>query len=81
MKQTKEAIAVIFLRSHPVAGLAVNWNVIDKSTGEVIHNDAFSRYKFEIVDTMHEVMQKIVGVCNEGGLHLIDIQLKRGELL
>lgn len=78
MKQTKEAIAVIFLRSHPVAGLAVSWNIIDKDTGEIIRNDAFSRYQFEIVDTMHSVMQEIIGVCNEFNLRLVDIQLKRG---
>ncbi|MGK0531462.1 hypothetical protein [Bacillus mycoides] len=78
MKQMKEAVAIIFLRSHPVAGLAVNWHVVDKELGEIIHNDAFSRYQFEIVDTMHSVMQEIIGVCNEADLRLVDIQLKRG---
>ncbi|MGF9850383.1 hypothetical protein ABHN09_02130 [Bacillus paramobilis] len=74
----KEAVAIIFLRSHPVAGLAVNWHVVDKELGEIIRNDAFSRYQFEIVDTMHSVMQEIIGVCNEADLRLVDIQLKRG---
>ncbi|MFP3378907.1 hypothetical protein SB767_21255 [Bacillus sp. SIMBA_069] len=74
----KEAVAIIFLRSHPVAGLAVNWHVVDKELGEIIHNDAFSRYQFEIVDTMHSVMQEIIGVCNGADLRLVDIQLKRG---
>ncbi|MED2184373.1 hypothetical protein [Bacillus wiedmannii] len=74
----KEAVAIIFLRSHPVAGLAANWHVVDKELGEIIHSDAFSRFNFEIVNTMHEVMQEIIGVCNEADLRLVDIQLKRG---
>ncbi|WP_017150913.1 hypothetical protein [Bacillus bingmayongensis] len=78
MSQTKEAVAVIFLRSHPVAGLAVNWHVINKSTGEIIHNDAFSRFNFEIISTMHDVMQDIISVCNKYDLRLVDIRLERG---
>ncbi|EOW9526581.1 hypothetical protein ACO11K_000162 [Bacillus cytotoxicus] len=78
MSQTKEAIAIIFLRSHPVSGLAVNWHVFDAATGEIIRNDAFSRFKFEIVDTMHEVMQNIICVCNKADLRLVDIRLERG---
>ncbi|OXB99491.1 MULTISPECIES: hypothetical protein [Bacillus] len=74
----KEVVAIIFLRSHPVAGLAVNWHVFDKATGEIIRNNAFSRFRFEIVDTIHEVMQEITGVCNEFDLRLTDIRLERG---
>ncbi|MDM5187865.1 hypothetical protein QUF99_11145 [Bacillus sp. DX4.1] len=74
----KEAVAIIFLRSHPVAGLAVNWRVIDKDTGEIIRNDAFSRYQFEIVETVNGVMQDVIGVCNEFDRRLTGIQLKRG---
>lgn len=74
----KEAIAIIFLRNHPVTGLAVSWHVVDKETGEIVRDYAFSRYTFEIVQTMNDVMQEIVGVCNEFDLHLTDIRMERG---
>ncbi|MCM3736766.1 hypothetical protein M3215_13290 [Bacillus cytotoxicus] len=72
-----EAIAIINIRSHPVTGLSVSWHVIEKETGEVVRDYAFSRYSFEIVQSINEVMGEIINVCNEFDLRLTDIKMDR----
>ncbi|MFD5259448.1 hypothetical protein ACFWJC_01010 [Bacillus wiedmannii] len=76
----KEVVANITVKTHPVIGLTVSWQIVDIDSGEIIRDYAFTRFNFEIISTMNEVIQEIIGVCNEYELRLIDIQMKRREL-
>ncbi|PEL14812.1 hypothetical protein CN272_21030 [Bacillus anthracis] len=76
----KEVMANVNVKTHPVIGLTVSWQIVDIDSGEVIRDYAFARYNFEIISAMNDVIQEIIGVCNEYELRLIDIQMKRREL-
>lgn len=75
-----EVVANITVKTHPVIGLTASWQIVDIDSGEIIRDYAFTRFSFEIISTMKEVIQEIIGVCNEYELRLIDIQMKRREL-
>lgn len=72
-----EAMAIIYVKMHPVTGLSASWHVIEKETGVIVRDHAFSRYSFEIVSIMQEMMQDIIGACNDLDLRLTDIKLER----
>ncbi|GGE80320.1 hypothetical protein [Priestia taiwanensis] len=74
----REAVAIIHLRSDVKVGLVVCWQVVDTETGVIIRDYAYSRYNYEIIKSVADVMQQVMTVCREFDLKLVDIQVKRG---